>query len=193
MPTWYYLHEYFETIMQMFQEDPKLGIAGGINVVERNGEWVYENFADKDHVRGAYKAYRKACFEAIGGLRASMGWDTADELIAMHKGWKVQTNPNLMIKHVRARGASSGFIRIMKKIGYSMFRLRYGFWVMLLSAVKAGMVNRPFVISGLAVIYGWFEAWLRRDPYIVTKEEGKFIRDFRMKRMVQKFFPGKSG
>ncbi len=177
---------YYETVMNMFMNDPKLGIAGGINVVLRNGNWVYENFADKDHVKGAYKAYRKPCFEAIGGLRPSLGWDTADELVALYHGWKVKTNPDLMIKHVRARGTTSGFIRIMKKIGYSMYRLRYGFGILLISAAKAGMVNRPYIISGLAVIYGWFEALFRGDEFIVSKEEGQFIRQYRLKRMMGK-------
>ena len=177
---------YFERVMDMFQNDDQLGIAGGINVVKRNGDWVYENFSDKDHVKGAYKAYRKSCFEAIGGLRPSLGWDTADELIAMYHGWKVKTDPSLTIKHVRARGTSSGFIKIMKKIGYSMYRLRYGLFITMISAMKAGLVNRPFIISGFTVLYGWFEALLRRDDFIVNKEEGKFIRQFRRRRMFGK-------
>lgn len=177
---------YFAEILRMFQEQEDLGIAGGINLVLRNGNWVYENFADDDHVRGAFKAYRKPCFEAIGGLRPSVGWDTADELIAMYHGWKTKTNKDLVLKHVRARGKSTGFVRVMKKIGHAMYRLRYGFLITLISAAKAGFVNRPMVITGFAVMLGFIEAYFRSDPFIVTEEEGRFIRNFRIKRMKEK-------
>jgi predicted transglutaminase-like cysteine proteinase len=28
----------------------------------KNGDWILENLTDKDHIRGALKAYRKATF-----------------------------------------------------------------------------------------------------------------------------------
>ena len=177
---------YFAHIARMFLDDPQLGIAGGIAIIERNGEWVYEGFADRDHVHGAYKSYRKACFEDIGGLRASVGWDSADEMLALYRGWLTKTDEALQIKHLRARGKSTGFVKVMVKIGKAMYRMRYGFWVTLISAAKAGTVNRPYGLTGLAVLLGWFRSLLTRDEYIVTPDEGRFIRRFRWQRMKAK-------
>jgi len=55
---------------------------------------VLEDLTNKDHLRGALKSYRKECFDAIGGLKSSMGWDTVDELLAQYHGWKICTDQN---------------------------------------------------------------------------------------------------
>lgn len=178
--------DYFERVSSMFKADPKLGIAGGTIVIERNGKWVYENFSDVDHVKGAFKSYRKACFQDIKGLRTSIGWDTADELLARYHGWSIKVDPTLSIKHFRELGAETGSIKIRIKVGNGMYRLRYGFLITLISAIKAGYLNKPYILTGLGVMWGWLESWLKRDAFIITKEEGNFIRSFRKKRMLEK-------
>ncbi len=177
---------YFQRMAELFAEDPKLGIAGGTIAIEENGKWVYENFSDIDHVKGAFKSYRRACFEQIGGLRASIGWDTADELLARYHGWSVKVDPSLQVRHYRVLGAETGSVRIRVKVGNGMYRLRYGFLITLISAAKAGYLNKPYGLTGLAVMWGWLQSLLRRDEYIVTAEEGAFIRKFRRERMLGK-------
>src|SRR5690606_27380495 len=83
--------DYFQTIIKTFEADDKIGMAGGFAYIEKDGEWILENLTDKDHIRGAFKAYRRQCFEEIGGLKPAMGWDTVDELLAKLHGWKVVT------------------------------------------------------------------------------------------------------
>lgn len=97
---------YFETIIAHFESDAKIGMAGGFAYIEKNGNWILENLTDKDHIRGAFKAYRKACFEQIGGLKPAMGWDTVDELLAKFYGWKVVTDETLKVKHLKPTGAN---------------------------------------------------------------------------------------
>ena len=177
---------YFERIAEMFEQNPRLGIAGGTIAIEENGEWVYENFSDVDHVKGAFKAYRRECFEQFGGLRASIGWDTADEMLSRYHGWEIEVDNSLQVRHYRPLGAETGSIKIRVKVGHGMYRLRYGFFITLISAIKAGYLNKPYGLTGLAVLWGWLQSWLRRDAFMVTKEEGRFIRAFRRKRMLGK-------
>jgi len=92
-------NNYFETILHIFKSDSKVGMAGGFAYVEKDGKWVLENLTDKDHIRGAFKAYRKECYLQIGGLKPAMGWDTLDELLAQFFGWKVVTDEMLKVKH----------------------------------------------------------------------------------------------
>ncbi|MGI9552511.1 MAG: glycosyltransferase family 2 protein, partial [Aurantibacter sp.] len=68
---------YFEKIAYIFQGNPRVGIAGGF-VYEQdvNGDWKLNHPMGIDHVRGAFKAYSKNCFKAMGGLKNAMGWDT---------------------------------------------------------------------------------------------------------------------
>ncbi|MCB9274302.1 MAG: glycosyltransferase family 2 protein [Lewinellaceae bacterium] len=181
---------YFGRIAGLFDANPRLGIAGGTIAVEENGQWVYENFSDVDHVKGAFKAYRRQCFQDIGGLRASIGWDTADELLARYHGWSIQVDTGLQVRHYRPLGAETGSVKIRVKVGNGMYRLRYGFLITLISAVKAGYLNKPYALTGLAVMWGWIQSWLRHEDFIVTKEEGQFIRRFRRQRMLRKAFPG---
>ena len=47
----------------------------------KDKSWQLNHPMNKDHVRGAFKAYIKNCFKAIGGLKKAMGWDTIDELL----------------------------------------------------------------------------------------------------------------
>jgi len=178
--------DYFAQVANMFEQDAKLGIAGGTIVIEENGEWIYENFSDTDHVKGAFKSYRKACFEDIGGLRTSIGWDTADELLARYHNWKIGVDTNLKVRHYRELGAETGSVKIRVKVGNGMYRLRYGFFITLISAIKAGYLNKPYVFTGLGVLWGWLQSWFRRDDFIVSRAEGRFIRSFRRKRMLGK-------
>ena len=175
--------DYFERLAGYFQTEPKLGIAGGTIAIEQDGQWVYENFSDVDHVKGAFKTYRAQCFEDIGGLRASIGWDTADELLARYHGWSILVDNSLQVRHYRPLGAETGSIKIRVKVGHGMYRLRYGFIITLISAIKAGYLNQPYGLTGLAVLWGWLRSFLRRDEYMVNPAEGRFIRRFRRQRM----------
>lgn len=177
---------YFRRLYELFQANPRLGLAGGMITTLKNGEWVFENFSDRDYLPGAFKAYRRECFEAIGGLRQSMGWDTVDELIARMRGWEIQVDSSLKVRHHRTLGAETGSLKIRVKVGAAMYRMRYGFFITLISALKAGYLNRPYGLTALAVLWGWLKCWFRREDFIVSKEEGLFIRKFRKERMFRK-------
>jgi hypothetical protein len=69
-------------------------------------DWILENLTDKDHIRGAFKAYRKETYKQIGGLKPAMGWDTVDELLCKFYNWKVVTDENLQVKHLKPTGAN---------------------------------------------------------------------------------------
>ena len=97
---------YIETIIKHFDSDEKIGMVGGFCYIEKNGEWILENLTDKDHIRGALKAYRKETFQQIGGLQAQMGWDTVDELLCKFYHWKIKTDESLHVKHLKISSKS---------------------------------------------------------------------------------------
>ena len=184
---------YFRRLFEMFQANPRLGIAGGMITTLKNGAWAYEHFSDRDYVPGAFKTYRRKCFEAIGGLRRSIGWDTVDELIARFHGWEVEVDSSLQVRHHRVLGTETGSLRVRAKAGRAMYRMRYGFFITLISAAKAGYLNRPYGLTGLAVLWGWMESWLQGESFMVSEDEGQFIRKFRRERMLGKLGMGKGG
>ena len=168
---------YLEKITSYFKNDPQAGMAGGFCSVQRKNKWIPENLTGKDHIRGALKAYRKHCFIQIGQLKPAMGWDTADELLARFHGWKVVTDESLLVKHLRPTGMNY-FEHAGRKQGEAFYRLRYGTLLSLIASAKlAAMKANPFAF--LHYISGYFSAKNKKRPFLVSEEEGRFIRKLR--------------
>ena len=177
---------YFETILNIFKSDSKIGMAGGFAYVEKNGEWILENLTDKDHIRGAFKAYRKECFLQIGNLKPAMGWDTVDELLSKFYGWKVVTDASLIIKHLKPTGANYNKAARYKQ-GESFYTLGYGFFITCISSAKLAMMKKKPLLF-LDYIQGFWKAKAAKTPLLVTKEQAQFIRKYRLQKMKAKIF-----
>ena len=177
---------YFETIIKHFKSDAKIGMAGGFCYIEKNGEWILENLTDKDHIRGALKAYRKETFKQIGGLKAEMGWDTVDELLCKFYDWKVVTDESLHVKHLKPTGANYNKTARYKQ-GEDFYSLGYGFWITAIASAKLAMMKKKPLLF-LDYIKGFWKAKSKKKSLLVTKEQAKFIRNYRLKKMKEKLF-----
>ncbi|GAB5401293.1 MAG: glycosyltransferase family A protein [Aureisphaera sp.] len=165
---------YLETIASAFQKNEKCGMAGGFCYILKDEEWVLESLTNKDHIRGALKAYRRKCFQQIGGLKKSMGWDTVDELLAKYHGWDVITNENLRVKHLKPTGTNYA-AKAGKKQGEAFRKMRYGFLLTLIASGKLALKKK-----NIGYFFSAIGGFLKfNDNYIVTKQEGRFIRKLR--------------
>jgi len=126
---------YLERLAEEFQLNKNLGMAGGFCYVQKNNTWKLESLTNKDHIRGALKAYRKECFKAIGGLKPSMGWDTVDELLCLYHGWEIKTLPDLHVKHLRPTGNTYNKAAKYKQ-GEAFYKLGYGFVITFIASAK---------------------------------------------------------
>jgi len=177
---------YFETIIQHFKSDERIGMAGGFCYIEKNGEWVLENLTDKDHIRGALKAYRKECFQQIGGLKPAMGWDTVDELLSKFHGWKVITDASLKVKHLKPTGANYNKTARYKQ-GEAFYTLGYGFLITAIASAKLAMMKKKPLLF-IDYIQGFLKARSSKKTLLVTPEQARFIRNYRLKKMKEKLF-----
>lgn len=175
---------YLETIVKTFQNNPKCGMAGGFCTIKKQQKWTVENLTNKDHIRGALKAYRKECFKAIGGLKPAMGWDTADELLAQYHGWEVHTKASLLVKHLRPTGKVYNKNARYKQ-GEAFYTLRYGFLLTAIASMKLALRKGKLVLF-VDYIKGYYKAKKARVSYLVSKEEGLFIRNLRWRKIRQK-------
>lgn len=175
---------YFETILTIFKKDPKVGMAGGFAYIEKNNEWILENLTDKDHIRGAFKAYRKECFQQIGNLKPAMGWDTVDELLSKFYGWKVVTDSSLIVKHLKPTGANYNKAARYKQ-GESFYTLGYGLFITTISSAKLAMMKKKPLLF-FDYLKGFWKAKSSKTPLLVTKEQAQFIRNYRLQKMKQK-------
>lgn len=176
---------YFENVLALFSSDEKIGIAGGNLYIEKETGWVFESISEKTKVRGPIKLYRKECFEAIGGLKKSIGWDTVDELLAQYHGWKIKTDESLRVKHLKPTGKVYSKASRHKQ-GEAFYRMRYGFWLTLIASAKLASKKKSFRFF-MDSMRGYFKAKKQNLEFIVSEQEGAFIRNLRRKNIGRKF------
>lgn len=177
---------YFEEVLNRMESDPKVGLCSGLMYVRAGESWAYEPIADKNHVRGPVKLYRKSCFEAIGGLAESIGWDTADTLVARFEGYTVQTLPDLAVHHLRPTAAAYSASNARKQ-GEALYKLRYGWALGILAALKMAWKRRsPGSLWGYA--QGAYSARRRGAERLLSPEAGKFSRKWRWNQIRKKLF-----
>ncbi len=178
--------DYLEKMVDHFRQDPSIGMVGGFCYIEKNKKWVIESLTNKDHIRGALKAYRKACFEDINGLKPAMGWDTIDELLAQFHHWKIKTDTSLHVKHLKPTGNTYN-PKAKYKQGKAFYRMRYGFWLTLIASIKLALLKKqPLLIKDY--LAGFFKAKNENQSFLVSKDEGNFIRKHRWNNIKKKLF-----
>ena len=176
---------YLETISNHFNANSTLGMAAGFCYIEKDSKWILEDLTNKDHIRGALKAYRKQCFLDIGKLKPAMGWDTIDELLAKFNHWEILTDESLHVKHLKPTGAS--YNKASKYMqGEAMYKMRYGFSITAISALKLAMKKKNLSLFN-DYMSGYFKAKKENIEPLVSPEQGVFIRKIRWKGMLKKF------
>lgn len=178
---------YLFEVNQAFQNNIKLGMFAGFCYIENEeGNWKKEQLTNNDHIRGPLKAYRKECFEAIGGLRKEMGWDTVDELLARYYGWQTQTEEKLQVKHLKPTGKlykSS----LAKRYGEALYKMDYGFKLSFLSLLKLAYLKKQIFFFTKGIISYLNSAFIQKPKKMVNASEGNFIRSYRWKMIKKKF------
>lgn len=178
---------YFEKISELINSNPRAGILGGFAYEQDSkGVWKLNHPMNKDHIRGAFKSYTKECFNAIGGLKNSIGWDTVDELLAQYNDFSVITDDSLKIKHLRPLGASYN-----KKARYlqgeAMYLMRYGYLISFIASLKMALKRKKATLF-IDTLKGYTMAKKKSLPFLVSQKEGEFIRKFRWQNILNKLF-----
>jgi poly-beta-1,6-N-acetyl-D-glucosamine synthase len=165
---------YFEQLLAHFDAERELGVAGGV-LYERGGSGWEATKVPAYHVRGALKLYSRECFEAIGGIEERLGWDTIDETYARMRGYATRSLPQATARHHRPVATRGGVLRGRARHGQCAYVLRYGAGWVALRSLKVGL-QRPYVLSGLAFLYGYFRALLKAQPKVEDGDFKRFVR-----------------
>lgn len=166
---------YFERILAEFAADPRLGMAGGLRRELVRGRWRLEQVPLEHHVNGALKCYSRQCFEAIGGVQERLAWDTIDETLARMHGYRTRTFEDLVAIHHRPWASADGTLRGRARYGAAAYIARYPAWWVALRSLKVATA-RPEGLSGLAFLYGYARAALRRTPKVEDAEYRRTVR-----------------
>jgi glycosyltransferase involved in cell wall biosynthesis len=171
-----------ELLLAELEADARLGIVGPTLYEMRRARWR-EVRAPSFHTRGAAKMYTTACFAAIGGLVADLGWDTIDEARAMMLGFKTRSFRHIRAYHHRPQGAAGGLWRSRKAAGLAAYNAGYS---PLFLAARAGLTafKWPPVVGGAALLAGYLEGSVRRSPRPVSPAVVRFVRRQQMRRLL---------
>lgn len=178
---------YFEILLERMAADPRIGTCSGKPWMELDGKLVDErNMTGGENSVGMTKLYRTACFQDIGGFVREVMWDGIDGHRCRMHGWIATSwdDPELRFVHLRPMGSSqtswwTGRVRH----GYGQWFMGTGFAYMLASAVFR-MTQRPYVVGGLGMLWGWVRSALRRDPRYPDLEFRRFLRRYQWRALV---------
>jgi poly-beta-1,6-N-acetyl-D-glucosamine synthase len=176
--------DYFERCFACFRTNELLGIAGGtVCLIAADGSLKEESKVDpKFHVRGATKIYRKLCWEAIGGLLRSPGWDTMDEIKANMLGWQTYTIPGLNVIHHRPTGAAYGAWSDRVKNGLGCYIVGYHPIFMFLKGISR-FHKKPYILGGCGLLFGFLKGYLTGVHQIDDKVLIRYFRKQQMNRL----------
>ena len=175
---------YLEKINKTFLKDNKIGLCGGFCSILEENQWQTENLTNKDHIRGALKAYRINAFNDIGGLSKQMGWDTADEIKLRYQGWEVQTIKGLSVKHLKSTG-DSYTSQYYRKQGQVFYGLRYGMLLSIIAAFKMANKRGEF-LKGFLILKYFRQSKKKHLKFLLSHKEGQFLRQYRWKQIWKK-------
>ena len=173
--------EYFESCFRHFHRVPQLGIGGG-TIYTREGEHFQEETAPCFHVRGATKIYRRECWENLGGLVCSLGWDTIDEIKANQLGWRTQSFRDVQLRHHRLTGAAWGAWGNAVNDGEADYLVGYHplfFWLKCIRHI----FESPYLLRSLGIAYGFLRCLARRTPQITDGELKAYLRRQQLRRL----------
>lgn len=174
--------DYFEACLEAFARDPRLGIAGGTVYHTADGRQVTEP-SPRHHVRGATKIYRRACWEAIGGLVRAPGWDTLDEVRAWMAGWTTRSFPDVRALHLRPTGSAQGPWANAVKDGRADYLTGYHPLFMLLKCARR-LGQRPPGVVAAGLLWGFASGYLRGVPRPADRATVRFVRHQQLRRLL---------
>jgi glycosyltransferase involved in cell wall biosynthesis len=154
--------DYFQRLIGAFAENPLLGIASGQCFEQQDGAW-HPTHVTGSHVRGATRAWRWECLEAVLPLDDTVPcvMDIVDELKAASLGWQTMVVPGLSFYHHRSVGERDGGTSVRwARQGRAAYYVGYRFWY-LSARVGFRAVRNP---AAVAMIRGYLGAALHREP-----------------------------
>jgi len=176
---------YFEKLLSFFEEDPHLGAASGKPFLETDKGTLTEERHSDEMVAGMMNFYRRQCFEEIGGFVRQVHWDG----IAYHRarmcGWRTRSirHNDLDFVHKRLMGSSQKGI-ITGRLRWGRGQYFMGTHPLYLLAIAVyRMIERPFVIGGVSIALGYFQAMRERMPRYEDPSFRKSLRAWQFERL----------
>ncbi len=183
--------DYYANILQLFAEDRKLGLCGGI-IYTTVGSTFMTSDQTLDSVAGAVQLFRRACFMDIGGGYMPLpygGIDAAAEIIAKMKGWTVQKSPKNKAYEQRQTGtATSSPLVACYRLGRRFHSLGYGLIFFSLRCLYR-IGDPPAVLGSFATLLGFVGSVIKRRQVLLPDDVVEHWRREQHARLCRVLFP----
>src|SRR5206468_6595898 len=123
----------------------------------------------------------RACFEAIGGLEAGLGWDTIDEVKALIAGFETRSFPQIVAYHRRNVGSATGTWRGRYLQGGAAYYVGYSQLYALARATRL-LFRRPRILGSLIYLTGFYAGYLQRQPQ-ADRQLIAFVREQQLRHL----------
>jgi poly-beta-1,6-N-acetyl-D-glucosamine synthase len=177
---------YFQRVMEHMEADPYLGNFSG-KLFERlpDGRLIEERTGDENAV-GPVKFYRVQCFKDIGGFVREVAWDGIDGHVCRMKGWIAlsKVEEDLRIIHLRPMGSSQQNIWVGRiRWGRGKYFMGSRFYYVAAASVYR-MFERPWLVGGVGIAYGYLKAAATRHPRYSDPEYLRYLRGYELSSLV---------
>ncbi|HEX3801475.1 MAG TPA: glycosyltransferase [Solirubrobacteraceae bacterium] len=172
---------YFEWVLDVFEREPRAGIVGGTVYVNDGKRWVPDAVGRRT-VHGAIKAYRRDCFDDIGGLHEAMGWDGIDEYAARSRGWRVLPLTELTVLHYKPRGSKQRWTRARWEEGRGARYMGYNGQGIAIRTAYRCIREQPPLLSGLVLLGGYVWSTLTRGQRCPDEQAIRLLREEQSER-----------
>jgi glycosyltransferase involved in cell wall biosynthesis len=176
--------DYYENILERFQQNPKLGLAGGFVYDEHEGLFKRRSGNNVEYVSGAIQLFRRECYEAIGGyVPVSVGGeDTIAAITARMKCWEVRAFPEIRVIHHKNGCDARGQLKESFRNGAMFFAIGSHPLVEIVKSFQ-WIRQSPFLIAAFLRLVGYFSQYCLRKRKPVNEEFIKFLRQDEFKRI----------
>jgi biofilm PGA synthesis N-glycosyltransferase PgaC len=176
---------YFEILMQRMNADPRIATCSGKSYIYEGDQLIYERHGD-DTSLGMTKFYRMDRFEKIGGFVREVMWDGIDCHLCRMRGWIACSwdEPDLRFVHLRPMGSSQHSVYTGRmRHGYGQYFMGTGFLYLAASSLSR-LNQKPYILGGLAIMWGWIKSAARRMPRYENPEFRHFLRRYQMRALL---------
>ena len=175
---------YYQNILTKFNDNDKLGVAGGMIVELQKNDFIQLNY-NLNSVSGAIQLFRRQCYEEIGGYVPSKrgGIDAIAEIMSRMCGWLVRSFPEIKVYHHRIIGITQSNI-LLSRFNYGRRDYVIGNHplFMFLKSINR-FKEKPYVVGGMLMMLGYSYSWLIREDRPISKKVVKYLKNEQINRI----------
>ena len=187
--------DYHSKLMQKFEEDPKLGIAGGFIYEQDSRDEVFRSrvLNSEKSIGHAVQMVRRECYEAIGGWVAMPygGQDWVALVTAQMHGWRIKAFSDLPAYHHRPTGGGDRQFHNLFREGRMDYSVGSYLPFEILKLARR-IIFKPYLLGSLVRLWGFLWGYWHLEPRPVSPEFIRFLRAEQKSSLRSIFAQGKS-